>query len=73
METQGVQLYSLLSASVIAGLVLVIPMWRILRRAGFHPAWSLLVFVPTIGLLAVLAVLAFNRWPADRLPREVES
>lgn len=73
METQGVYLYNFLSASVIAGLVLVIPTWRIVRRAGFHPVWSLLVFLPTFGFLVVLAVLAFNRWPNDALPREVES
>ena len=45
-------------------LLLVIPVWRILRRAGMHPAWSLLLVVPYVGFLIVYLMLAFRRWPA---------
>ena len=36
--------------------------WRICQRAGFHPALALLVAIPGIGLIALLALLAFADW-----------
>jgi hypothetical protein len=45
--------------------LLIIPLWRICTRAGFHPALALLAAIPFIGLLAVAAILAFGNWPAD--------
>ena len=39
------------------------PLMRIFRRTGLAPAFALLVFVPVIGLLVVVAVLALARWP----------
>jgi hypothetical protein len=45
-------------------LLLVVPAWRIFRRAGFHPALSLLLFIPGLGLLIIALLLAFRRWPA---------
>jgi len=50
----GALLFSLLS---------LWPCWRILRRAGWQPLWSLLVLVPVVGLLLVLVVLAHAHWP----------
>lgn len=46
------------------------PLWRILRRAGLAPWWSLLVFVPLVGLALVFGRLAHTRWPA--LPAKVK-
>jgi hypothetical protein len=46
---------------VIAGLL--IPIQRILRRAGFSGWWCLLLFVPFVNFIG-LWVLAFKRWPA---------
>lgn len=38
-----------------------IPIWRILKKAGLSPWWSLLL--PTgIGYLVILGVLAFRPW-----------
>lgn len=48
----------------IASLVIIIPVWRILRRAGFAGALSLLQLIPVAGTLLVLAILAFMPWPA---------
>jgi hypothetical protein len=45
-------------------LLLIVPVWRIFRRAGFHPALSLLMFLPVIGIPLVALLLAFLRWPA---------
>lgn len=55
-------LWNLLS-SIAVSLLVVIPLWRVFRRAGLHPALSLLVFIPVLGFLIVLGVLAFSRWP----------
>jgi hypothetical protein len=50
--------------AVIPGLIMIWPVWRIFRRAGFAPAWALLIFVPALGWLAATAMLALARWPA---------
>lgn len=40
------------------------PAWRVLKRAGQKPYWAVLVFLPLIGTVLVMAVLALARWPA---------
>ncbi len=49
---------------VLVALVLVIPTWRICTRAGFPGVLSLLHFLPFVGSLVVMGVLAFSDWPA---------
>ena len=51
-------------AAVFLALVLIVPVWRIVRRTGRHPALSLLIFFPGIGIVLVAFILAFGRWPA---------
>jgi hypothetical protein len=46
-------------------LLIVYPIGRILRRLGFSPLWSVLVFIPLLNLLS-LWILAFADWPAAR-------
>ena len=42
--------------------------WRIFEKAGYSGALSLLNFVPGVGQLICLVILAFGRWPIeDRL------
>jgi hypothetical protein len=50
--------------SLIAAILVIIPAWRILRKAGFIPALSLLLIVPFLGGLCVMLMLAFAEWPA---------
>ena len=50
-------------AHLVVALVLIIPSWRILNRAGFAGALSLIHLVPVIGSLIVMAILAFSDWP----------
>jgi len=50
----------------ILALIVMFPMWRIFKRAGFNPALSLLVLVPWVGLLIASAILAFAEWPRLR-------
>ncbi|MDA8232595.1 MAG: hypothetical protein M0006_14770 [Magnetospirillum sp.] len=52
-----------LSGNLIAAIVLVVPLWRVFGRAGLNPALSVLIFLPLIGFLVVLFLLALMRWP----------
>ena len=51
---------------LIASIVQVIPLWRILPRAGIAAPWALVAFVP-LGTIVLLWVMAYKRWPADTL------
>ncbi|MBK1667444.1 hypothetical protein CKO28_05290 [Rhodovibrio sodomensis] len=44
-------------------LLLIYPFWRIYRRAGLNPWFSLLVLLPYVGLPAAAGILAFQSWP----------
>jgi hypothetical protein len=43
--------------------IFIVPFWQILKKAGFPPALSLLVWIPLIGLV-VLYYVAFADWKA---------
>ena len=47
----------------IIGLLIVLPVSLIYKKAGFHPAWAALVFLPGFGLLLVFMQLALVPWP----------
>lgn len=42
-----------------------IPAWRIVRKAGYHGALSLLLLVPVLNIV-MLWVFAFARWPVEQ-------
>jgi hypothetical protein len=65
----GAVLLVLAIGHLLLALLLVIPTWRIFTRAGFSGALSLLHLVPVVGLLVVMAILAFNDWPAGEAPQ----
>jgi len=50
---------------IVIVAVVVYPAGRILRRIGFSPFWSILIFFPLLNLIA-LWVLAFAEWPRER-------
>ena len=54
---------------LLVALVLIIPSWRILTRAGYSGALSLFHLVPVIGSFIVMAILAFGDWPAGEARR----
>jgi hypothetical protein len=60
----GFGLAHLLWFAVMAAIVLY-PLGRTLRRIGFSPFWSVLVFIPLVNLIG-LWVLAFASWPATK-------
>ena len=41
----------------------VAPFWKLFKRTGFKPAFSLIALVPG-GVLVLLWVVAFAKWPA---------
>jgi len=47
----------------IVGLIIFLPVSLIYKKAGFHPAWAALVFLPVFGLLLVFMQLALLPWP----------
>jgi hypothetical protein len=47
---------------VVLVAVTIVPSWRILRRAGLSPWWSLFSLVP-LGTIPVLWIIAYRRWP----------
>ncbi len=46
---------------LIGMAIVVIPYWMIWKKAGFSPWFSLLMFVPLVGIV-MLYVLAFSDW-----------
>jgi uncharacterized membrane protein YhaH (DUF805 family) len=43
--------------------------WVILRKAGYSGAWSLLMLIPVVNLIAMY-VFAFSNWPVLRRARQ---
>lgn len=41
----------------------IIPLWLILKKAGYAGAWSLLAFIPVVNVI-LLWFIALARWPA---------
>lgn len=55
--------------AVIVGMMVAVPLLLIYKKAGFHPGWAALVFVPVFGLLLVFLQLAFLDWPTMKKER----
>jgi len=54
------------SFAIVTGIILVLPVWVIHRKAGLSPWLSLFLFIPIFGLLLVYMILAFSKWPATQ-------
>lgn len=52
---------------LVVTVLQVIPLWRILPRAGIASPWALAAALPG-GTILLLWVLAYKRWPTDALP-----
>jgi hypothetical protein len=57
----------------IVGLLIFLPVCLIYKKAGFHPAWAALVFLPVFGLLLIFMQLALVPWPNLRDKKELLS
>lgn len=47
----------------IVGMMILVPVCLIYKKAGFNPLWGALVFVPGFGLLIIFLQLALLPWP----------
>jgi hypothetical protein len=50
----------------ILGLFIFLPLALIYKKAGFHPGWAALVFLPVFGMLLIFLHLALTPWPNRR-------
>jgi hypothetical protein len=50
---------------LIFTIIVLIPYWRIFRKAGFQPPLSLLMILPLVNVV-MLYYLAFAEWPSLR-------
>ena len=50
---------------LVAAILAVIPAWKIVSKAGYNGAWSLLIFVPLVNLI-MMYVFAFSEWPVEK-------
>jgi hypothetical protein len=46
-------------------VVFIVPAWRIVMKAGFNGALSLLMLIPLVNIIMIW-VFAFVRWPVDQ-------
>ena len=56
-------LLAILIVHVLLSLLLIVPSWRILERAGFSGLLSLFHLVPVVGPFVDMAIHAFSDWP----------
>ncbi len=55
--------------SLLLLVSLVWPVWRILVKAGYSGAWSLIMFFPPFNVIA-LWVFAYAEWPSLKVGRD---
>ena len=69
----GQELVLIFLVFVILGVIYVLPMWFICKKAGLSPWLSLIAFIP-LGKEILLYLVAFIPWPSLRdRDRHVES
>lgn len=51
--------------TLLIGVVLVIPVWRLCQRAGYPGVLGVLILIPLVNL-ALLYFIAFAEWPAEK-------
>jgi uncharacterized membrane protein YhaH (DUF805 family) len=55
--------YAIVLLAIVAFSIWVY--WRIFAKAGYNGALSLLNFIPGVGPLICVIILAFGRWPIE--------
>ena len=53
-------------------ILFIVAYWKIWSKAGFNGAWSLLMLVPLVNLIAFL-YLAFADWPIHKRLRDPDT
>jgi len=60
-EHRGIVVRLFVYAAVL--ILTFIPAWRIFRRTGLSAWWSLLLLAPPPGVILILWIIAFRKWP----------
>jgi len=55
--------YCIVALAAIALTIFIF--WRIFKKTGQNGAMSLITLIPGVGILVVLCILAFGRWPIE--------
>jgi uncharacterized membrane protein YhaH (DUF805 family) len=71
MNDSGIVAFVVVFYIAIIAFIIAI-YWQIWRKAGYGGAWSLLMLVPLVNLIA-LCYLAFSDWPVTKRLRALES
>jgi hypothetical protein len=50
---------------IVSIVIFVVPTWKIVEKAGYAGAWSLLSLVPLVNLVA-LWIFAYSTWPKEK-------
>jgi ABC-type glycerol-3-phosphate transport system permease component len=50
---------------IVLAAVTVVPLYRIMAKAGLNPILSLIIVIPGLGYLIVIGILAFATWPNE--------
>lgn len=53
----------------VYGLLIILPLWKIVGKAGFHPDLSFLICVPVVNVVMIY-VFAFVDWPSLKRERD---
>jgi uncharacterized membrane protein YhaH (DUF805 family) len=51
---------------ILFWIILLVPLWRIVRKAGYSGAWALVSLIPLVNIIA-LWIFAFSKWPNERV------
>lgn len=65
------QEFAQLLPMIIVTVLLLIPTVRVLARTGKSRWWALFVLLPIFGVIVLMWILAYSRWPAERNAADV--
>jgi hypothetical protein len=51
------------ASSTALSIATFIPSWRVLVRVGLSRWWAFISFIPFLGTLVILWIIAFRAWP----------
>ncbi|WP_375443810.1 hypothetical protein [uncultured Fibrella sp.] len=62
----GQELLLILSFLLLIPLIPIFPLWTIFKKSGQNPWLSLIAFLPGVGVILALYIVAFSNWQTDR-------
>ena len=58
---------------LISIVIIVAIYYMIIKKTGYNPLLCLLIFIPFVGGLIIVIMLAFTEWPIQRELRELQA